>query len=192
VISTYGLILSGVVVSSMLSSFLMLLVFFAGDRMPPIIFWMLGNLQVTDTSLLLTCAGGILAAFLVIWLLSRELNALTLGRDMAHHLGVRTELAVGLALGAATLAAASAVALCGLIGFVGLIVPHAMRQVVGANHSRLLPASAVAGGVFLALCDTFARLVLAPVELPVGVITALTGGPFFLILLRRRHRLGNL
>jgi iron complex transport system permease protein len=191
VVSTYGLILSGVVVSSMLSSFLMLLVFFAGDRMPPIIFWMLGNLQVTDTALLLTCGGSILAAFLVIWLLSRELNALTLGRDMAHHLGVRTELAVGLALGAATLAAASAVALCGLIGFVGLIVPHAMRQVVGANHSRLLPASAVAGGVFLALCDTFARLVLAPVELPVGVITALTGGPFFLMLLRQRHSLGN-
>jgi iron complex transport system permease protein len=190
-LSTYGLILSGVVVSSMLSSFLMLLVFFAGDRMPPIIFWMLGNLQVTDTSLLLACGGCMLTAFLITWLLSRELNALTLGREMAYHLGVRTELTVALALGAATLAAASAVALCGLIGFVGLIIPHAMRQVAGANHSRLLPASAVAGGVFLVLCDTLARLVLAPVELPVGVITALTGGPFFLFLLRRRHRLGQ-
>lgn len=188
VVSVYGLILSGVVVSSMLSSFLMLLVFFAGDRMPPIIFWMLGNLQVTDASLLLACGGCMLVAFLVIWLLSRELNALTLGRDMAHHLGVRTEVAVALALGAATLAAASAVALCGLIGFVGLIVPHAMRQVAGADHRRLVPAAAVAGGVFLAVCDTFARLVVAPVELPVGVITALTGGPFFLVLLRRRKQ----
>ena len=107
---------------------------------------------------------------------------------MAHHLGVRTGLAVALALGAATLAAASAVALCGLIGFVGLIVPHAMRHVVGADHRRLLPASAVAGGVFLAVCDTFARLVVAPIELPVGVITALTGGPFFLVLLRQRKQ----
>ena len=188
VVSVYGLILSGVVVSSMLSSFLMLLVFFAGDRMPPIIFWMLGNLQVTDTSLLLTCGGCVAVAFLVIWLLSRELNALTLGRDMAHHLGVRTDLAVALALGAATLAAASAVALCGLIGFVGLIVPHAVRHVVGADHRKLLPAAAVAGGVFLVVCDTCARLIVAPIELPVGVITALTGGPFFLLLLRRRKQ----
>ena len=188
VVSTYGLILGGVVVSSMLSSLLMLLVFFAGDRMPPIIFWMLGNLQVTDRSLLLACGGCMIAAFLVMWLMSHELNALTLGRDMAHHLGVRTGLVVALALGAATLAAASAVALCGLIGFVGLIAPHAMRHVVGADHRRLLPASAVAGGVFLAVCDTFARLVVAPVELPVGVITALTGGPFFLLLLQQRKQ----
>jgi len=188
VVSVYGLILSGVVVSSMLSSFLMLLVFFAGDRMPPIIFWMLGNLQVTDSSRLLTCGGCVATAFLVIWLLSRELNALTLGRDMAHHLGVRTDLAVALALGAATLAAASAVALCGLIGFVGLIVPHAVRLVVGADHRKLLPAAAVAGGVFLVVCDTCARLIVAPIELPVGVITALTGGPFFLVLLRRRKQ----
>jgi iron complex transport system permease protein len=188
VVSVYGLILSGVVVSAMLSSFLMLLVTFAGDRMPPIVFWMLGNLQVTDVTLLLTCGGCVLAAFLTVWLLSRELNALALGHDMAHHLGVRTELAVALALGAATLAAASAVALCGLIGFVGLIVPHAVRHLVGADHRRLLPAAAVAGGVFLVVCDTFARLVAAPAELPVGVITALTGGPFFLVLLRRRTR----
>ena len=188
VVSVYGLILGGVVVSSMLSSLLMLLVFFAGDRMPPIIFWMLGNLQVTDPSLLLACGGCMIAAFAVMWLLSHELNALTLGRDMAHNLGVRTEFAVALALGAATLAAASAVALCGLIGFVGLIVPHAMRQVVGADHRRLLPVSAVAGGVFLVACDTFARLIVAPVELPVGVITALTGGPFFLLLLRQRKQ----
>ena len=186
VVSVYGLILSGVVISSMLGSLLMLLVVFAGDRLPPIVFWMLGNLQVSDTSLLLSCGSGVGIACGIVWLLSRELNALTLGRDMAHHLGVRTELVVGLALAAATLAAASAVALCGLIGFVGLIEPHAMRHVVGADHRRLLPATAVAGGVFLVLCDTCARLVAAPVELPVGVITALFGGPFFLVLLRRR------
>ena len=188
VVSVYGLILSGVVVSSMFASVLMLLLTFAGDRMPPIIFWTFGSLLVTDTSLLLACGSCVAVAFLVVWLLSRELNALTLGRDMAHHLGVRTELVVALALGAATLAAASTVALCGVIGFVGLIVPHAVRSLVGADHRRLLPAAAVAGGVFLAVCDTFARLVAAPLELPVGVITALTGGPFFLVLLRRRKQ----
>jgi iron complex transport system permease protein len=187
-VSVYGLILSGVVVSSMLSGILMLLLTFAGDRMPPIMFWLFGSLQVSDARLLLACAGCVSVAFVVVWLLSRELNALTLGRDMAHHLGVRINLTVALALGAATLATAGTVALCGVIGFVGLIVPHAMRALVGADHRRLLPAAAVAGGVFLALCDAFARLVAFPREIPVGVVTALTGGPFFLVLLRRRKR----
>jgi len=185
--SVYELILGGVVVSAMLSSLLMLLISCADiEGLHSIIWWMLGNLQPASRPLLLACGGCGAAAFLVMWALARDLNALTLGRDMAHHLGVRTRLAVALALGAATLAAASAVALAGLIGFVGLIVPHAVRQLAGADHRRLLPASALAGGVFLVVCDTVARTVFAPLEVPVGVITALTGGPFFLMLLRRR------
>lgn len=187
--SVYGLILSGVVVSSMLNSVLLLLISFASvEGLHTVTWWMLGNLQVTSDSRLLACGGCVALAFAVIWLLSRELNALTLGRDMAHHLGVRTDRVVALALGAATLAAASAVALGGLIGFVGLIVPHTVRHVVGADHRRLLPACALAGGLFLVLCDTVARFAAQPLELPVGVITALTGGPFFLFLLRRRKK----
>ena len=185
--SVYGLILGGVVVSAMLSSLLMLLISCANmEGLHSIIWWMLGSLQPASTSLLWACGGCAALALIVVWALARELNALTLGRDMAHHLGVRTRLAVGLALGAATLAAAGAVALAGLIGFVGLIVPHAVRQLAGADHRRLLPACALAGGVFLVVCDTVARTVFAPLEVPVGVITALTGGPFFLLLLRRR------
>ena len=187
--SIYGLILSGVVVSSMLSSVLMLLVAFSTvEGMHTVIWWMLGNLQVTSGAILLGCSLCAVAAFVVVWILARSLNALTLGRDMAHHLGVRTRRVVALSLAAATLAAASAVALAGLIGFVGLIVPHATRHLVGADHRRLLPAATIAGGVLLVLCDTFARVAFAPLELPVGVITALTGGPFFLMLLRRRKR----
>ena len=187
--SVYGLILSGVVVSAMLNSLLMLLISFASvEGLHTITWWMLGNLQVTSGTRLLACGACVVAAFATVWLLARELNALALGREMAHHLGVRTRLVIALALGAATLAAAAAVALAGLIGFVGLIVPHAVRQVVGADHRRLLPVAAVAGGVFLVACDLVARLVLAPMELPVGVVTALTGGPFFLMLLRRRKR----
>lgn len=185
----YGLILSGVVVSAMLNSLLLLLISFASvEGLHTVTWWMLGNLQVTSGTRLLACGGCVAAAFAVMGLLSRELNALTLGRDMAHHLGVRTSFVVALALGAATLAAASAVALGGLIGFVGLIVPHAVRHVVGADHRRLLPACALAGGLFLVLCDTVARFAAQPLELPVGVITALTGGPFFLFLLRRRKK----
>jgi len=85
---------------------------------------------------------------------------------------------------------ASAVAVAGLIGFVGLIVPHVMRSVVGPDHRRLIPAATLAGGLFLTLCDTLARTVASPIEIPVGVITALVGGPFFLVLLRRRRHGG--
>jgi len=187
--SVYGLILSGSIVSAMASSLLMVLVSLADvEGLHSVVWWMLGSLQVASGPLLAVCAACTLAAVALCLGLARELNALTLGREMAHHLGVRTDLAVALALGAATLAAASAVALAGLIGFVGLVVPHAVRPLTGADHRRLVPVAAVAGGVFLVGCDALARLALAPVEIPAGVITALSGGPFFLVLLRRRKQ----
>ncbi len=186
--SIYGLILSGVIVSAMASSVLLLLLSLASvEGLHSITWWTLGNLQGGSTPLLLACAGCALVGWLVNWGLARDLNALALGAEMAHHLGVRTGAVVAIALAAATLAAAAAVALAGLIGFVGLLVPHAMRQVTGADHRRLLPVTALAGGALLTICDTLARTLMAPRELPVGVITALIGGPFFLILLRRRQ-----
>jgi iron complex transport system permease protein len=131
------------------------------------------------------------AAMLGVWLLAPELNALTLGRDMAHFLGVRTKLAVVLGLVLATVMTAAAVGLAGLIGFVGLVVPHAMRSLFGADHRRLLPAVALCGGAFLALCDALARSALPSVgEIPVGVVTSLVGGPFFIILLRKGRKGG--
>jgi iron complex transport system permease protein len=188
ILSVYSLILSGVVVSAMLSSLLMLLISFADhEGLQGIVWWMLGSLQAHDARVLAGCGFCALLALGVALLLTRELNALTLGREMAHHLGVRTRLAVGVALAAATLATAAAVALAGLIGFVGLIVPHVVRGLTGADHRRLLPASALAGGTLLVLCDTLARTLFKPHEIPVGVITALAGGPFFLMLLRRRQ-----
>lgn len=187
ILSLYGLILSGVVVSSMLSSLLMLLISFADNEgLHSIVWWMLGSLQANSGRVLAGCGACAVLALAVAMTLTRELNALTLGREMAHHLGVRTRLVIGLALAAATLATAAAVALAGLIGFVGLIVPHAIRNLTGADHRRLLPAAALAGGTLLVLCDMFTRTLFAPLEIPVGVITALAGGPFFLMLLRRR------
>jgi len=189
--SIYSLLLSGVIVSAMCSSILMFVISIAPVQgLHSVVWWMLGNLEVYARGLLrlsgLVIPGGVLA----IWLLAPELNALTLGREMAHHVGVRAHLAMAAGLTLATLVAATAVALSGLIGFVGLIVPHAMRLLVGPDHRRLVPASALAGGMFLAVCDAVARTVLAPREIPVGVITALLGGPFFLILLRKRRARG--
>lgn len=189
--SVYGLLLSGVIVSSMCSSMVMLIISIAPvEGLHSITWWMLGSLQVLSVRLLRISAVLIIASVAGIWLMARNFDALTLGREMAHHLGIRTGLIVFLGLVLATLATAASVAIAGLIGFVGLIVPHMMRGLVGPGHRTLVPVSALAGGIFLILGDTAARTVLAPIEIPVGVVTALIGGPFFLILLVKRRKHG--
>lgn len=184
------LILTGVVVSSMLAGLIMLLHSLdTTHRGPGITWWMMGNLQTYSWSLIALAALLIALAALILLAHTRELNALLLGSEHAALLGVRVKVVVPLLLGATTLATAAAVAISGIIGFVGLIVPHALRRLVGANHRHLLPWSIVGGGTFLVLCDTIARLLLAPREIPVGVITALAGGPFFLWLVtQKQHR----
>ena len=187
--SIYGLILSGVIVSSVCSSLLMFLISAAPvEGLHSVMWWMLGNLQPTSLPLLHTALFLLAAGLVVAWLLAPQLNALALGAETAHHVGIRLGLLIPLALAVATFLTAVAVSLAGLIGFVGLLVPHVTRHVTGADHRRLLPGAALAGGVFLAVCDALARSVMAPAEIPVGVITALLGGPCFLILMRRRGR----
>jgi iron complex transport system permease protein len=188
-LSIYGLILSGVIVSSLCSSILMFIVTLASTTgLHSIIWWMLGNLEMYSRPLLVVSSVLIGCGLAAAWALAPELNALALGQEMAHHVGVRTRFAITLGLGLATLITATAVALAGLIGFVGLIVPHVVRSLVGPDHRRLIPTAALAGGVFLAICDAVARTILAPVEIPVGVITALIGGPFFLVILKSRKK----
>ncbi len=189
--SVYSLILSGVIVSAIASSILMFLVATAPrDGLHSIIWWMLGNLQPGSQGQMLITAVVVLAGVVGAWFIAPQLDALTLGREVAHHVGVRTELMMTLGLLLGSLLAAAAVSLAGLIGFVGLIVPHVMRSILGPQHRRLIPASALAGGTFLAVCDAVARSVLAPREIPVGVLTALCGGPFFLAILKLRGRKG--
>jgi len=120
---------------------------------------------------------------------SRFLNVLQLGEEQAAQLGVNVERVKLILIGAATLATAAAVSVSGLIGFVGLIVPHAVRLLWGTDYRLVLPMSTLVGAVFLLWADTIARTVLAPTEIPVGVVTALCGAPFFLYLLRQRKRM---
>lgn len=189
--SVYSLILSGVIVSSIASSILMFLVATAPrEGLHSVIWWMLGNLQPTSPLLLIITAVAVALGIAVAWLMAPQLDALALGRETAHHVGVRTGLMTGIGLVLGSLLAASAVSLAGLIGFVGLIVPHVMRSLLGPGHRRLVPSTALAGGVFLTVCDAVARSVLAPREIPVGVLTALCGGPFFLVILKLRGRRG--
>ena len=182
------LVLAGVVSGSFASAILMVLLACASARtLQSVTWWMMGSLQTAEPASLAAAGACIAAAALVVLSQARALNALALGPDLAQTLGVRMGRVLPLVLGAASLAVAAAVSLAGIIGFVGLIVPHAVRRIVGGNHRALLPASAVTGGLFLVACDQLGKL-FGEVEIPAGVVTALAGGPFFLWLLVRRGR----
>ncbi|MBP5321417.1 MAG: iron chelate uptake ABC transporter family permease subunit [Kiritimatiellae bacterium] len=183
------LILAGVMVSAVESSLLLLIITFATPgELHSITWWMLGNLQGGSWPLIGCCAGAIALAAAFILSRANRLNALLLGDAMAATLGVDTRKEIPLLLIAATLATAAAVSLAGVIGFVGLMIPHLFRRLVGANHRRLLPVSLVGGALFVWLCDLIATRWLPTGSVPVGVITALTGGPFFLFLLLKPNR----
>jgi iron complex transport system permease protein len=194
--SVYSLILSGVIVSSVGASVLMFMVSTASSEgLHSVVWWMLGNLQPSSPVLLLVCAGVMLLGIAGVWWYAPDLDILTLGRDTAHHMGVNTRWVVLVCMVLATLMTSAAVAVAGLISFVGLIVPHAVRGLVGADHRRLIPLSALCGGLFLAVCDAVARSLLPlavgrPIEIPVGVLTALCGGPFFIVILKLRGSRG--
>ena len=181
------LLLSGVVVSAVLGSILMFVVSVApSEKLHGVVWWLLGNLQVFDWGLLRIVSAVVAAGLAVSVLFARDLNLMALGEEPAAHLGLDVEWTKKLFFLLASLMTGATVAACGLIGFVGLIVPHTVRLVAGPDHRRLVTASALAGAAFLVLADSVARTIIAPREVPIGVITAMLGGPFFLGLLRKR------
>jgi iron complex transport system permease protein len=181
------LLLSGVVVSAVLGSVLMFVVSVTpSEKLHSVIWWLLGNLQVFDWGLLRVVSAVVAAGLAVSTVFARDLNLMALGEEPAAHLGLDVEWTRKLFFLLASLMTGATVAACGLIGFVGLIVPHTVRLVAGPDHRRLLMASALAGATFLVLADSVARTIIAPREVPIGVITAMLGGPFFLGLLRKR------
>lgn len=188
-VSLLTLLLAGIAVGSFLSAVVSLLTYFAGDRLHQVVFWLMGGFNAASWSTVRLALPYFLLGSLTLALQARTLNALLLGEDTARYLGVEVERAKKLLLAGASLLTATAVATSGLIGFVGLIVPHALRLLGGPDHRFLLPASALAGAALLVAADTLARTIIAPTELPVGLITALAGGPFFLYILRNRKKL---
>jgi iron complex transport system permease protein len=186
-ISTTVLLLAGVTMNAFFSALILFVQFFADFtdtfRM---LRWLMGDLDVSSYQPILTALPLVIAAFAAFAWLGRPLNLLSLGPDAAESRGLDVVRAQRIAFVSASLATGAAVSVGGPIGFVGIIVPHLVRLMVGADHRIVLPASALFGAAFLIACDAVARTVLAPLELPVGVITALVGGPFFLWLLVRR------
>lgn len=179
------IILAGVAVSAFLGAGISALMILYSDRVHSALMWMVGGLSARSwphVAMLwpYTLVGSVLAFFS-----ARHLNILQLGDELAKGLGLRVELTRLLLTAVAALLAASAVSVVGLLGFVGLIVPHAARLMIGSDYRYLLPSSAVLGAAVVMYSDTFARVAFAPVELPVGIIMAVLGAPFFLFLLRR-------
>lgn len=151
-----------------------------------LIRWLMGGLDAASYTIVVWGSVVLLAGAVALVLLAKAMNLLSVGDSAAHHLGVQVERTRLIALGSASALAALVVSFCGPIGFVGLIVPHILRRVVGADHRLLLPAALLGGGAFLVACDAIARTALSPAELPVGIVTAFLGAPFFLILLFRK------
>jgi iron complex transport system permease protein len=188
-VPTHTLLLAGVVVGTGLSSVLTFLVSVSSyERLHSVMWWLMGNLQIFDWKLLWLVGGVVVCGTLLTFLFSRNLNVIMLGEEPAAHLGLKVETTKKLFFIVGSLITGAIVCACGLVGFVGLIVPHSVRLVAGAEHKRLVVGSAVAGAIFLVVADALARSVLAPREVPIGVLTAFVGCPFFIYLLRKRKK----
>jgi iron complex transport system permease protein len=186
--STTVLLLAGVTLNAFFSA-LILFVQYLSDFAETYraLRWLMGDLDVASYTPILWALPFVVGAFAAFAWLARPLNLLSLGAEAAGTRGVNVVFTQRVAFFSASIATGAAVSVGGPIGFVGIIVPHFTRLIVGADHRLVLPASAFLGGAFLVLCDAVARTALAPLELPVGIVTALVGGPFFLWMLLRRR-----
>lgn len=182
------LLLAGVAVGSFLSAITSFLMFARPERLQHAVFWLFGSFSRAGWTSLGTALPYLLVGFVLAFAYARPLNLLLLDEEQAQQLGVDVERTKLVLVASATLLSATTVAVSGLIGFVGLVAPHAARLLWSPDYRTLLPTSALLGATFLVLADLFARSVFAPSELPVGIVSAICGGPFFLYLLRQRKR----
>jgi iron complex transport system permease protein len=182
------LILAGVALGALLGSIVSYLIISSGEDMHGIVFWMMGSFSGTKWSEISVMLPYVAVGTAVIIIFARLLNVMQLDEEQAQQLGVNVERLKIILLAAATLITAASVAFVGTIGFVGIIIPHAVRLIWGADHRFLLPLAVFTGAIFMILTDLVSRTVMAPTEIPIGVITAICGAPFFLYLLRRRKK----
>ncbi|MCG1003091.1 MULTISPECIES: vitamin B12 ABC transporter permease BtuC [Halobacterium] len=179
------LLLAGVAVQTFLGAITSYVIVHSGDSIREAMYWLMGHLHLANWSDVELTLPVVAVGSAVLLAYARDLNVLLAGEEDAHTLGVEVERTKRVLLAVSSVVTAAAVSVAGVIGFVGLVVPHVMRLLVGPDHRILLPTSAFAGGAFLVAADTFARA--GPAELPVGIVTAFVGAPFFLYLLRNRE-----
>ena len=182
------LLIVGIAVSSFLGAFTSFAMYLIGEDSFKITMWMMGYLGNATWNRVIFMLIPLVLSLIYFYAKRHELDALLSGDEEAHSLGVDVNKLKTRTLAISALIVAFSVAFSGMIGFVGLIVPHTIRMIVGPSNSKMLPSTILAGGFFLLICDTFGRIVLAPVEIPIGVITAFFGAPFFLYLALKNKR----
>ena len=188
-VPTETLLLAGIAVGFFLHAVVSFLKLIAShEALRDVVLWLMGSFASSGWKDAAIAAPPIFIGCAVLMLLSQELNALQFGEETAMHLGMEVETVKRILLVAAALVTAVSVAVSGIIGFVGLVVPHIVRLLTGGDHRTLLPVSALSGGIFLLIADTAARTLNGPAEIPVGIITAAVGAPWFIYLLRRRKK----
>lgn len=183
-----SLILSGVAISYLFSSVISILMIFNSKETDKVVFWLMGSLTTANWNHIQILTPIVLIGSLLIWIYSRELNIMLMGEESAQMLGVdieKTKIKLFLIV---SLIVSVTVSITGIIGFVGLIVPHTVRMIVGANNKTLIPIAAVSGGIFMIISDTIARTIVNPTELPVGAVTALFGAPYFIYLISKNKK----
>jgi len=182
------MLLTGVMISYVASSLVMLLMALSKtDDLQSIVLWIMGSLDEPDTTLIWICCAGSIVGLFISYFFCMDLNALALGDEEAANLGINTPRTKKILFIIASFLTGLSVAVAGIIMFVGLIVPHFVRMITGPDHRILLAASFLSGAAFLTLCDVIARVIIAPLELPVGVITGIIGGVMFIWALSRKQ-----
>jgi len=181
------LLLSGIAISAFLSAINSFIMFTGGQNFEQIMFWMMGGLSGRGWDYIWIILPFAIIGAAAMIIMGRSMNALMFGEESAQYLGIEVEKLKKILLVLTALLTSAAVAVSGIIGFVGLIIPHIVRLIVGPDHRVLIPVSIFAGAIFLVLADTFARVVMSPAELPLGILTAMCGAPFFLYLLRSKR-----
>ena len=184
-VSNMSLLLSGIAVGAFMGAGILLVMRIAHDKAENIIFWTMGSMTFASYKQLIYTAPIVIVTIMFMMFHSRELDMLSQGETWAAEGGVNVSLTRNVILILAAIGTASIVAGSGIIGFVGLMIPHVIRMIFGPKHSRLLPLSALLGAVFLLFMDTLARIIIAPLEIPVGILTAVVGAPFFIFILKR-------
>lgn len=182
------LLLGGVAVSQFLTAIMSFLMAISTKDMNTIIFWTMGSLSARGWKHIQIVIIPVILGSLVIYIFAKDLNVMLLGEESAQSMGVEVEKVKKIVLTMSVIVTSFLVSVSGIIGFVGLIIPHIVRLLIGPDHKIIIPASGLLGGIFLIVADTLARTVIAPTEVPVGIITALAGGPFFIYLLRKREK----
>jgi iron complex transport system permease protein len=181
------ILLTGVIINAFFTAIIMFFISLASDsRLHSMLFWLYGDLSQSQFSQSAVVAPAVLAGCVVLYAFARDLNLIAVGEETALQLGVNVEKAKKICFLLVSVVIGLVVSFSGLIGFVGLIVPHLMRMAFGSDHRLLIPLSCLGGAIFLIASDTLARWVVSPSELPVGVITAFVGAPFFITLLRKK------